>query len=85
MNSRQSDPISKIFNCIIKSGIFPKNLKLGNVIPLFKKGNLLDIKNYRPISTLNCLNTVVEMLFLNRLDSFLTSNNVITDFQYGFR
>lgn len=80
-----SYPISKIFNCIVKTSIFPKKLKLANVIPLYKKGNKLDIQNYRPISTLNSLNTVVEKLLFNRLDSFLKSNNVITDYQYGFR
>ena len=43
------------------------------------------IKNYRPISSLNCLNTVFEKLLSVELNSFITSHSIIDDRQYGFR
>ena len=70
VNTSLSLAITKIFNSIIKSGLYPSRLKIANVIPLFKLGNKKEIQNYRPISSLNCINTVIEKLLYNRLESF---------------
>ena len=50
--------ISKIFNSIVQTGIYPKKLKIAQVIPIFNSGNPKDVSNYRLISTLNCVNTI---------------------------
>ena len=76
--------ISKIFNSIVQTGIYPKKLKIAQVIPIFKSGNHKDVSNYRPISTLNCVNIVIEKLLFSRINSFLNQNNIIADTQYGF-
>ena len=78
-------PICTIFNTIVEKGIYPSRLKMACVIPLFKSGSKKDISNYRPISTLHCVNTVIEKLLYSRLISFLDSNNVIVNSQFGFR
>ena len=41
--------------------------------------------NYRPISLLSCFSKILEKIVSNRLTSFLDSNNLITNCQYGFR
>ncbi|XP_065674183.1 uncharacterized protein LOC136091126 [Hydra vulgaris] len=42
----------KIFKCSIQQGIFPDELKIAKVSPIFKGGDLLNVSNYRPISVL---------------------------------
>ena len=41
--------------------------------------------NYRPILTLSVFNKVYEKLIYLRLSEFLTTNNAISDTQFGFR
>ena len=43
---------------IAGQGNFPKNLKLAEISPIFKKDDLTLAKNYRPISVLPCLSKV---------------------------
>ena len=78
-------PISMLFNRIIESGLYPKQLKIACVTPIYKGGDKLSINNYRPISNLETLNTIIEKLLCSRMNSFLNSNNVFSDCQYGFR
>ena len=46
------EPLRYIFNLSIKKDIFPDQLKIAEVIPLFKKGDNALMDNYRPISVL---------------------------------
>ena len=45
-------PLAMIINQIFNTGIFPDELKIAKVIPIFKKGDKSDINNFRPISIL---------------------------------
>jgi hypothetical protein len=45
-------PLTYIFNKILSKGIFPERLKFSEIKPLYKKGNVSDFSNYRPISLL---------------------------------
>ena len=78
-------PISLLFNSIIETGSYPKKLKIACVTPIYKGGDKKSINNYRPISNLETLNTIIEKLLCNRINCFLNTNNVINDCQYGFR
>lgn len=49
-----SEPLSKIFNKSILSGIFPDECKLAaKVSPIYKSGGRSNVNNYRPISVLS--------------------------------
>ena len=85
INNSVSDPISIIFNGIISSNIYPDCLKKACVTPLFKSGDKEDVTNYRPISCLPILNTIIEKLLHKRFVSFIDSNNILYKKQYGFR
>ena len=41
--------------------------------------------NYRPISILPCFSKLIEKCIFNRVYQFLSTNNILSNSQYGFR
>ena len=78
-------PLVHIFNISFSTGIFPSEMKIAKVIPLFKNGNKSDFSNYRPISLLSQFSKISEKIFNERLQQFLNANNILSNSQYGFR
>ena len=78
--------ITRIVNLSLSSSIFPKELKSAVVKPLLKKPTLdsTDLKNYRPISNLSFLSTLVERIIASRLLTSLLSRS-IAKFQSAYR
>ena len=66
-------------------GVFPNNLKIAKVIPLFKSGDSEIPTNYRPISVLRCFSKIFEKVLYGRLNDYFTKNNLLSQQQYGFR
>jgi len=79
------DIFTELINESFQTGVFPQVYKLAKVIPIYKKGNTLDITNYRPISILPIFSKVLEKLFLIRLNSFLNQYKILSSNQFGFR
>ena len=73
-----------LINASFSLGIFPDDLKIAKVIPLSKKGDTLDINNYRPISLLTCFSKIFEKAIFTRLSTFLDKHSVLIPSQYGF-
>ena len=46
------DVLTYVFNLSVCNGVFPCELKLAKVFPLFKSDNCMLINNYRPVSLL---------------------------------
>ena len=61
-----------------RTSIFPDRLKEAQVTPLFKKNDILDKKNYRPVSVLNNISKVLKGLFVTKYVSIL--NKFLTTF-----
>ena len=80
-----SVPLSRLYNNCMQKGEFPKVFKTGKITPVFKKGNKECIENYRPVSILPVFGKVFEKIIYKRLYSFLSSNGVLHDQQFGFR
>lgn len=74
-----------IMNLSIRKGVFPTLWKTAKVIPLYKSGNKKDVNNYRPISLLPIFGKVLEKHVCNTLSDYLTENNILSKFQFGFR
>ena len=78
-------PLAHIYNCSVQTGIFPENMKISRIIPIFKSGDPLDPDNYRSIFMINVFSKVVEKIIAERLSEFLENNNFFNLKQFGFR
>ena len=79
------EPLTHIFNLSLSSGIFPDEMKIAKVIPLFKSGDTTSFSNYRPVSILSIFSKILERIMYTRLLSFINNHNLLYDFQFGFR
>ena len=79
------DPLTHTKNNFIQEGVFPSELKLARVVPLFKSGNSNQITNFRPISVLTFFSKIFERVMYNHLVHFLDSNGRLYQYQFGFR
>ena len=66
-------------------GVFPDQMKIAKIVPVFKAGNKKILNNYRPISILPAFSKILEKLVSIRLINFLESQNILYKHQYGFR
>ncbi len=67
------------------TGIIPNELRLWKISPIYKKGDPMLFTNYHPISVLPVLSKVIERLMYNRLMDYLKNNNILYQYQFGFR
>lgn len=74
-----------IFNYILTSSIFPESWKHAKIIPVHKNSSTYNLNDYRPISILSSLSKVFEKLISKQISSFLNHNNLLVNFQSGFR
>jgi hypothetical protein len=79
-----SIPISHLINVIISTGVVPPRLKEAIIIPIPKGGNAADPSSYRPISILNFLHKLFEKYVNFKLKSYLISNCLLSDYQFGY-
>ena len=76
---------SKVTECDIpaKKGIFPDDLKLADVSPIFKKEYSFKKENYRPVSILPHRSKVFERILYKQIDTFITTK--FPPYLCGFR
>ena len=79
------DPLTYLINLSINQGIFPSELKIAKVIPIYKSDDKQLIRNYRPISVLPFFSKIFEKIISYHLLNFIESNNILYDNQFGFR
>ena len=74
-----------VFNLILSTGIFPDEMKLAKITPIYKSGEKTDCGNYRPISVISAVAKILEKLVYDQVFHFLNENKVISNQQSGFR
>ena len=67
---------------MLSSGIFPMRLKYSEIKPILKKGDKINIPNYRPTSILTSLSKIFEKVIFNRLYHHVNHNNIIVHEQF---
>ena len=65
--------------------MFPDELKLANVLLLYKNDDPYVFNNYRPVSLLNVLSKVFEKVMYNRIIEFLEIYKILVNQQFCFR
>ena len=79
------DPLILLINQSIAQGVFPAELKIARVIPLYKGQNNQLIHNYRPISVLPFFSQIFEKIVYKYVIYFFDYNNILYAHQFGFR
>ena len=79
------EPLTYLFQISLEKGVFPDDLKIAKVTPIYKAGDNSDVSNYRPISVLPCSSKILERLMYNRLYKYLKENNILYEKQFGFQ
>jgi Reverse transcriptase (RNA-dependent DNA polymerase) len=79
--------IAILFNKSLATGCFPTSFKHAVVLPLLKKENLdpLQLKNYRPVSTLSFVSKLLERVVQGRLLSYLDETGCMPQHQSAYR
>ena len=85
IKSEVSEAIAIIINQSILTGIFPDQLKLAKVKPLYKKGDKCCLNNYRSISFLPTISKIFERVMYKQLYQYFNENKMLCEQQYGFR
>ena len=66
-------PLTYIVNMSLMEDVFPSELKLAKVVPIFKAGESDKVTNYRPISVLSFFQKIFD------------KHDTIYKYQFGFR
>ena len=77
--------LTHIINLSVVSGCFPSKWKAGKIIPLYKKDDPLNPKNYRPVAILPVLSKVLERVAFIQISQFMEQNRLIHPNHHGFR
>ena len=79
-------PILKlIFERSLNTGDVPYDWRIANVTPIYKKGERCDPQNYRPISLTSICCKILEHIISSHLMKHLENNNLLYEYQHGFR
>ena len=77
--------ITHIVNLSIMERKFPSQWKFAKVIPLHKKDEVIDAKNYRPVALLPIVSKILERLMYKQMIEYLEANSLIHPSHHGFR
>ena len=77
--------LNGLLNFCIASGVYSSIFKFIQITPIYKKGSLHYISNYKPVSVLKDLYKGFENIIYNRLQNFCQTSNFLAKNQFGFR
>ena len=77
--------LASIFQQSYDTGTLPQTWKDATITPIYKSGPRTDPKNYRPVSLTSLCLKVMEHIVCSEVSRHLSSNNIVTPHQHGFR
>jgi hypothetical protein len=78
-------PLTNLFNIILRKGEWPRLWKLSFITPIYKVGDKSDPNNYRGIAVSSCINKIFTKVFNKRLESYLEKSNLLNKNQLVIR
>ena len=85
-NSQTITPtLTHIINLSLTQGVFPSEMKIAILIPIFKSGLKDEAGNYRPISLLTSFSKIFERIMYTRISNFFKTQKLFYELQFGFR
>ena len=68
--SHIAKPYCDLFNQCVNQSMFPTDMKLAEISPMFKKNDNLDKENYRSVNILTAMSKVFEYIISDQMISF---------------
>ena len=79
-----AESLCTLFNMSLRLSKFPKQWKKANIVPIHKKDEKNELKNYRPVSLLSVVGKIMERIVFKYVYNFYKDNFVISVNQSGF-
>lgn len=80
-----SIPLTIIFKESLMKHEVPTDWKVANISAIHKKGSMIEVNNYRPVSLTSQVCRVMEKIIRSKIIEHLKKNNLIHSSQHGFR
>ena len=77
--------VTHIINLSISNRKFPSSWKKSKVIPLYKKEDPLNPKNYRPVAMVPILSKILERAVFNQIIAYLDHNRLLHPNHHAYR
>ena len=77
--------LTTLFNHVFSSGIFPDIWTKSVIVPIYKKGDVHCVDNYRGVSLLSIVSKCYTSILNNRLYNWAEDCEKVTESQAGFR
>ena len=79
------EPLIYLFELSLENGLFPDDLSIVEITPIYKAGDSSDISNCKPVSVLVLFSKILERLLYNRFYKCLKENNILYEKQFCFQ
>ena len=79
------EPLTHLINQSISQGLFPEEMKLAKILPIYKSGDEQLVNNYRSISILHIFSKIFEKIISKYIMEFMDENKLFYGNQFGFR
>ena len=74
-----------LFNKLFQMGYFPETWSEGYIVPIFKKGDVNEVSDYRGITLLSTLGKLLTRILNNRFNKWAEEYGIYIEAQAGFR
>ena len=76
--------LANLFNKRIDQDIFPFDFKTAYIIPISETSSPKSLDKFSPVSLLFVFSKLFEKMFGKKMSKFISKNNILTPFQFGF-
>lgn len=79
------DKILNLINKSLRKGTFPRNWKTSTVVPIEKITGTINSEEFRPINIVAPYEKLLELCVNKQIVQYLETNNILSEYQAGFR